>query len=58
MEKKSEVIAAIAEGAGLTQAQASAAMDAYAAAALAAGSGGLPDQGAKRSMTHAPPRCS
>ena len=34
MEKKSEVVAAMAEGAGITQAQASAALDAYAAATL------------------------
>jgi DNA-binding protein HU-beta len=36
MEKKSEVVAAIADGAGITQAQASAALDAYAAATLGA----------------------
>ena len=36
MEKKSEVVAAMAEGAGITQAQASAALDAYAAATLGA----------------------
>lgn len=36
MEKKSDVVAAVAEGAGLTQAQAAAALDAYAAATLAA----------------------
>lgn len=36
MEKKAEVVAAIAEGAGITQAQAAAALDAYAEAALGA----------------------
>jgi len=36
MEKKSEVVAAMAEGAGITQAQAAAALDAYAEATLAA----------------------
>ena len=36
MEKKSEVVAAMAEGAGITQAQAAAALDAYAAATLGA----------------------
>lgn len=36
MEKKSEVVAAMAEGAGITQAQAAAAMDAYASATLGA----------------------
>ncbi|MEL7466800.1 MAG: HU family DNA-binding protein [Pseudomonadota bacterium] len=36
MEKKSEVVAAMAEGAGITQAQAAAALDAYAASAIAA----------------------
>ena len=36
MEKKSEVVAAIADGAGITQAQASAALDAYSAATLGA----------------------
>lgn len=36
MDKKSEVVAAIAEGAGLTQAQATAALDAFASSALAA----------------------
>ncbi|WP_340109643.1 HU family DNA-binding protein [Pikeienuella sp. HZG-20] len=36
MDKKSEVVAAVAEGAGLTQAQASAALEAFAGAALAA----------------------
>ncbi|MEM7547112.1 MAG: HU family DNA-binding protein [Pseudomonadota bacterium] len=36
MEKKSEVVSAMAEGAGITQAQAAAAMDAYAEAALGA----------------------
>ncbi|MEM8751809.1 MAG: HU family DNA-binding protein [Pseudomonadota bacterium] len=36
MEKKSEVIAAVAEGAGITQAQAAAAMDAFSGAALGA----------------------
>jgi len=40
MEKKSEVVAAIADGAGITQAQASAALDAYAAATLGALKGG------------------
>lgn len=36
MEKKSEVVAAVAEGAGLTQAQAAAALEAFADSALAA----------------------
>lgn len=36
MEKKAEVVAAVAQGAGLSQAQAAAALEAYAAAALGA----------------------
>ena len=36
MEKKSEVVAAVAEGAGITQAQAAAALDTLASATLAA----------------------
>ncbi|MEX2520079.1 MAG: HU family DNA-binding protein [Paracoccaceae bacterium] len=36
MDKKSEVVAAVAEGAGLTQAQAAAALEAFAEAALGA----------------------
>ena len=49
MDKKADVVAAIAEGAGITQAQAAAALDAYAAAALASlkdgGSALLPGMG-------------
>ena len=49
MEKKSDVVAAVAAGAGLTQAQAAAAIEAYSAAALdalkAGGSAVLPGLG-------------
>ncbi|MFN3259083.1 MAG: HU family DNA-binding protein [Pikeienuella sp.] len=49
MEKKSDVVAAVAAGAGLTQAQAAAAIEAYSAAALGAlkagGSAVLPGLG-------------
>lgn len=59
MEKKSDVIAAIAEGAGLTQAQAAAALDAYSSAALGALKDGaavvLPGMG-KFSAAHKPAR--
>lgn len=40
MDKKSDVIAAVADSAGITQAQAAAALDGYAAAALKALAGG------------------
>ncbi|QIE56935.1 HU family DNA-binding protein [Pikeienuella piscinae] len=36
MDKKSEVVAAVAEGAGITQSQAAAALEAFADAAIAA----------------------
>lgn len=59
MDKKADVIAAVAEGAGLSQADATRALDAYAAAALAAmkdgGAALLPGLG-KFASAHKPAR--
>lgn len=59
MEKKSDVVAAVAEGAGITQAQAAAALEAYAGATLGAlksgGAAVLPGLG-KFTAVHKPAR--